>query len=50
MAYTDFVLVHNVWLVLGLWILVYTGDFLLTLLGATLYGRAAREYIVYEGS
>lgn len=50
MANIDFLILDNIWWVLVGWVLVYLGDYLLTLLGATLYSSDAQDHIVYEGS
>lgn len=40
----------NIWFVLGLWIIVYSSDYYLTLYCATLYHNHLKEHIVFEGS
>ncbi len=44
------ILRENLWLGLVLWILLYSSDYFLTILGARLYLSGVNERIVYEGS
>jgi hypothetical protein len=46
----QYYLIENIWFALGLWALVYTSDYYLTLYGAKVYHQKASQFIVYEGS
>jgi hypothetical protein len=43
-------LLHNSWLTIIVWDMLYISDYYLTLYGATLYQQYAKEHIVFEGS
>jgi len=43
-------ILSSFWLTLSLWIVLYLGDYYLTLWGARLYYSGAQEHVVYEGS
>jgi hypothetical protein len=39
---------HNVWLGIGIWVVLYVGDYTLTIIGAKLYRRGARQFFTFE--
>jgi hypothetical protein len=41
---------HNIWVVLILWLLIYSADYYLTLYSAHLYETHLKNYVVFEGS
>jgi hypothetical protein len=39
---------RNVWLSMGIWAILYIGDYTLTIIGAKLYRRSAKQFFTFE--
>jgi hypothetical protein len=40
---------ERIWIPIGIWVLVYTSDFILTMIGARLYSSGANKHFDYSG-
>src|SRR5512140_3540242 len=43
-------LVNNVWFALAVWVVLYVGDYVLTIWGARLYESRVRSFVSFEGA
>lgn len=50
MINTESFLLSSPWAAIAIWIVLYVGDYYLTIWGATLYGKGAKQHIEFEAS